>query len=123
MDTFVDPVKRDYVLANGAPVRDPAAGLANAVYVRLVTPLGSWWQDVLLGSRLHELRREKDVSRVSQKAWRYATNALKPILADGRATKIEVSTEQPHNGWLNLLVEVTAASGEVFTFKHPVKVS
>nr|MDN1656773.1 hypothetical protein [Escherichia coli] len=34
----------------------------NAVYLRLATPLGSYWADALLGSRLHELKREKDVS-------------------------------------------------------------
>ncbi|MFJ1218956.1 hypothetical protein [Yersinia enterocolitica] len=33
--------------------------LQNAVYLRLSTPLGSYWADVALGSRLHELKREK----------------------------------------------------------------
>lgn len=37
--------------------------LANAVYLRLATPPGSWWADPSLGSRLHELRRAKDLSR------------------------------------------------------------
>ncbi len=122
MDALIDPVNRDYLVADGLPTRDPAAGLANAVYLRLMTPLGSWWQDVTFGSRLHELQREKDVNRVSILAKQYCDSALKPIIDDGRALSIVVTTEQPHNGWLKLLIEVTPASGENFTFKHQVKV-
>lgn len=122
MDALIDPVLRDYTIANGAPVRDPAAGLANAVYLRLMTPLGSYWADQTLGSRLHELQREKDLPRVAVLAKQYAEQALAPLLADGRATAIEVSTEQPGGGRLHLLIVVTAASGERLTFKHPVKV-
>jgi phage gp46-like protein len=121
-DALIDPVARDYIVANGTPTRDPAAGLANAVYLRLMTPLGSYWADPTLGSRLHELQREKDKLRVAVLAKQYAELALAPLIADGRATQIVVATEQPGNGRLHLLIEVTAASGERLTFKHPVKV-
>lgn len=121
MDALIDPVTRDYDLTLGAPARDPANGVANAVYLRLMTPLGSYWDDPTLGSRLHELQREKDVSRVAVLARQYAEQALAPILADGRATAIEVSTER-QTGRLALLIEVTAASGARLTFQHPVKV-
>lgn len=121
-DAFVDPAKRDYVLLAGAAQRDPAGGLANSCYLRLTVPLGSYWADVALGSRLHELQREKDLTRVSRLAKQYAEQALAPILADGRATQINVSTNQPHNGRLYLLIEVTKATGETLTFKHPVGV-
>jgi phage gp46-like protein len=122
MDAWIDPTTGDYALANGAPTRDPAGGLANAVYLRLMTPLGGYWADPTLGSRLHELQREKDVSRVAVLARQYAEQALAPILADGRATAIEISTERPGNGRMHLLIEVTAASGERLAFRHPVKV-
>lgn len=122
MDTFIDPVTRDYVLLSGAAQRDPAGGLANSCYLRLTVPLASYWADITLGSRLHELQREKDVPRVARLAVQYAEQALAPILADGRATQINVSTEQPHNGRLYLLIEVKSASGETLTFKHPVGV-
>jgi|RifOxyD3_1024039.scaffolds.fasta_scaffold00955_4 phage gp46-like protein len=121
MDSRIDPTNRDYVLINGTPQRDPADGLANACYLRLETPLGSYWADKTLGSRLHELQREKDLSRVAMLAKQYAEQALAPILADGRATQINVSTERMP-GRLNLLIEVLAASGETLTFKHPVQV-
>ena len=121
MDTRIDPTTRDYVLINGTPQRDPADGIANACYMRLEIPLGSYWADKTLGSRLHELQREKDLSRVAMLAKQYAEQALAPILADGRATQINVSTERMP-GRLNLLIEVLAASGETLTFKHPVQV-
>lgn len=121
MDAWINPVTRDYELLAGAATRDPADGLANAVYFRLMTPLGSYWADTTLGSRLHELQREKDLARVTTLARQYAEQALATILKDGRATAIEVTTErQP--GRLALLIEVTAASGERRTFIHPVKV-
>lgn len=125
-DAWINPVTGGYKLTQGAAERDPAGGLANAVYLRLMTPLGSYWADATLGSRLHELQREKDLERVAILARQYAEQALAPILADGRATAIDVTTERVKaadgSGRLNLLIEVTAASGERFTFQHPVKV-
>lgn len=122
MDAFIDPITRDYVLLSGMAQRDLAGGLANSCYLRLTTPLGSYWADKTLGSRLHELQREKDLARVAKLARQYAEQALAPILADGRATSITVSTDQPHNGRLYLMIEVIVASGETLTFKHPVGV-
>lgn len=122
MDALIDPTTRDYVLLSGAVKRDLSGGLANACYLRLATPLGSYWADKTLGSLLHTLQREKDVARVARLAKQYAEQALAPILADGRATQINVSTEQSHNGRLHLLIEVKAANGETLTFKHPVGV-
>lgn len=122
MSALIDPVTRDYVLLAGAVKRDPSGGLLTACYLRLTVPLGSYWADKKLGSKLHLLRREKDVSRVSKLAKQYAEQALQPILDDLRATRITVTTEQPHNGRLYLFFEVVAASGETLTFKHPVKV-
>ena len=122
MDALIDPATRDYMLLSGTAQRDPAGGLANACYLRLSVPLGSYLADKTLGSRLHELQREKDLARVAMHAKQYAEQALAPIIADGRATSITVSTEQPHNGRLHLLIEVIAASGETLTFKHPIGV-
>ncbi|MES2237607.1 MAG: phage GP46 family protein [Pseudomonadota bacterium] len=126
MDALINPVTRDYIIVQGAVVRDPADGLANAVYLRLMTPLGSYWADATLGSRLHELQRAKDLPRVELLARQYAAQALQPILDDGRATAVDISTERikagDATGRLSLLIEVTAASGERHTFRHPVQV-
>lgn len=122
MDALIDPTTRDYVLLAGAIKRDPANGLLNACYLRLTVELGSYWEELTLGSKLFLLRREKDVSRVVVLAKQYAEQALAPIVADGRATKITVTATQPGNGRLYLLIDVIAASGEQLTFKHPVSV-
>jgi phage gp46-like protein len=121
MDAWIDPRRGDYVLADGAPMRDPLGGLSNAVYLRLQTPLGGYWAAPTLGSRLHELAREKDLAQVAVLARQYAEQALAPILADGRARAIVVTAER-QGGRLALLIEVTAASGERLTFSHPVQV-
>lgn len=122
MDAYLNPLTADYELLTDAVLRDAADGLGNAVYVRLMTPLGSWWRDATLGSRLHELVRQKDLNRVGLLAKQYAESALQPIIDDGRATEIVVTTQQPHNGRLNLLIEVTAANGNKLTFQHYIKV-
>ncbi|AZE10168.1 Bacteriophage protein GP46 [Pseudomonas chlororaphis subsp. aureofaciens] len=96
--------------------------LANAVYIRLMTPLGTWWKDPTLGSRLHELRREKDRPRVGILAKQYAEQALQPLLDDDRAKAITVSIEQPHNGWLLLHIEIIDATGNPQVFRQPVRV-
>lgn len=96
--------------------------LQNAVYLRLMTPRGSYWADVNLGSLLYTLEREKDVQRVSLLAKQYAEQALQPLINDGRAVDIQVTTVQPHNGRLHLHIEVTQQAGEKFTFNCPIKV-
>lgn len=96
--------------------------LANAVYIRIFTPLGSWWAAPEIGSRLHELLHEKDLSRVGRLAKQYAEDALKQLLEDGRATAITVTVSQPKNGWLVLDIEVLDATGNLQVFRHPVRV-
>lgn len=115
MDAFISPQSADY---SGSRTDT----LANAVYLRLATPLGSYWQDPTLGSRLHELQRLKDVARVAVLARQYAEQALAQLLDDGRAKRITVTTErQP--GRLALYIEVLDASGRTQTLRHAVKVA
>lgn len=115
MDSGIDPTTGDLT---GQRITT----LANAIYIRLITPLGSWWAAPALGSRLHELKREKDRPRVSLLAQQYATQALKPLLDNSRARTITVETHQPHNGLLLLNVEVVDAKGDLHVFQQPVKV-
>lgn len=96
--------------------------LENPIYIRLMTPLGQYWADASLGSRLHELKREKDLSRISKLACQYSEQALAPLIKDGRAKSIEVTADQPHNGTLLLYVTVEDAQGQTQYFKQPVKV-
>lgn len=116
MDNLLNPTTGDYTGTT-------TTTLANAVYLCLVTPLGSWWADPLLGSRLHLLAREKDVSRVYKLAQQYAEEALQPLIADKRATSVSVSVSAGNPGWAILLIGVVDATGHKQSFKHPVRVS
>lgn len=58
MDKELDPRSGDYT-------GNTIDTLKNAVYIRLATPLGSWWADTSVGSLLHLLQREKDLERVA----------------------------------------------------------
>ncbi|MBI4804468.1 MAG: phage GP46 family protein [Desulfovibrio sp.] len=116
IDKGIDPYTGEYL-----PTR--INHLGNAVYIRLATPLGSWWADTTIGSRLHELAREKDLPRVGLLAEQYAEQALRPLIEDGRARSITVTSQQPHDGRCLLLITVEDATGREQTFQHPVKVS
>ena len=87
-DAELDPYTCDYT---GQAI----TSLANAVYLRLMTPLGSWWADTSFGSRLHELQRCKDLAHVRRLAVQYSEVALAPLLADGRARAIRVTASHP----------------------------
>jgi len=115
MDARINPSTGDYT-------GERTSSLANAVYLRLMTPLGSWWADTALGSRLHELTREKDVTRVYLLARQYAEQALRPLLEDGRAQAIEVSALSPQKGHCELHIRVLDASGQEHHYSYPVKV-
>lgn len=116
MDQLISPNTRDYTGTR-------CYSLQNAIWLRLETPLGSYWADPTVGSRLHELAREKDVTRVDLLAQQYSQQALQPLLDDGRAQSITISTSHPQKGWLLLHIEVTDATGISHKFKHPVRIT
>lgn len=125
MDAWINPSTGDYAADParvGELARAPGDGLANAVYLRLMTPLRGWFGDVTLGSRLHELAREKDLARVERLARQYALEALQPLLADGRVQSLDVQTVRPGDGRLLLAVALVDARGEPRAFDVPVKV-
>ncbi|PVX80061.1 phage GP46 family protein [Paraburkholderia unamae] len=115
MDALLDPSTGDYTGTR-------TTTLANAVYLRLQTPLGSYWRDTALGSLLYTLRRSKDVPRIAMLAQQYAEQALQPLLDDARAQNITVTASQPEGGWLVLSISVVDPTGDTQTFQHAVKV-
>ena len=116
MDAFLDPSSGDYT-------GERIVTLANAVYLRLMTPHGGWWADPSLGSRLHELTREKDVPRVRKLAVQYAEQALAPLVRDGRARSVSVTADAPCDGRCLLHIEVVDLTGRRSLYSYPVKVS
>ncbi|QGM80655.1 phage GP46 family protein [Otariodibacter oris] len=115
MDREISPLTGDYTT-------NTIHSLQNAVYIRLTTPLGSWWADGRVGSLLHTIQREKDLARVGLLAQQYAEEALKPLIDDGRAIEITVTHTQKGDGNLLLQIQVTDNRGEILVFKHLVKV-
>ncbi len=115
MDKHINPTNGDY---SGAQISD----LGNAVFLRIMTRLGSYWADPTMGSKLYLLARSKDLQRVLPLAVAYTREALQPILADGRATAIDVVAEWRHDGMLRLLSTITQAGGVQQTFDHFVAV-
>ncbi|TKI08670.1 phage GP46 family protein [Martelella alba] len=118
MDNLLDPTTGDYT---GTSTQT----LANAVYLRLTIPLGSWWAQPAVGSKLYLLRREKDVTRVQKLARQYVEEALAPLTADtdGRAKSITVETFSGQPGWLLLLITVIQADGNTVEYQHQVRVA
>ena len=127
-DTWVNPATRDYAADASRPgqlSQAPGQGLANAIYLRLMVPLGSWFGDLTLGSKLYLLQRTKDLPRIEVQAQQYAEAALQPLIDSGRASSIQVTASrqgQAPTRWLVLIVNVVDAIGQEQTFEIPVKV-
>ena len=117
MDALLNPATGDYLL------NQSAQGIENEVYVRLVTPLGSYWAEPALGSRLHELRRQKDLPRMAVLAKQYAEQALQPILDARRARRINVATSLARRGRLRLDIAAVDASGRNLSLIHEVRLA
>ena len=117
MDALLNPLSGDYV------TNESAHSIENELYIRLVTPRGSYWADTALGSRLHELRRQKHLPRMAVLARQYAEQALQPLLESGRAQSITVTASSPRAGWLKLAVEAVDAGGSRVTLNYQVAVA
>lgn len=116
MDPRIDPATGDYD-------RTRTADLDNAAYLRIVTPLGSYWADKTLGSKLHLLRRLKDLERNKTLAIQYTREALQPLIDDKRADRIDVDATWKHDGRLELVGTIYQAGRAATTFQHYVKVA
>lgn len=130
MDAWLNPLTGDYAdstTAAGDLARDPAPGIGNAVYLRLMTPVGSWWANPAFGSRLHELAREKAVPRIEALAVQHCRDALQPLLDDGRCSAIDVAvditSDATRAGRLVLAITVTPSGGAPQVFRVPVRVA
>lgn len=120
--SYLNPLTGDYVINSGKATPDPRAGLANAVYLRLTTPVGSYWADKNLGSRFHELKREKDLPRVKLLARQFTEDALAPLLSAERISAIDVEVNHPSQGRLELYAIITTLQGDVVRFQHFISV-
>lgn len=78
---------------------------------------GSWMDQYLdqpndkLGSRLWLLRREKETTATLQRARTYAEEALRWLVEDGIARKVETEAEWVARGVLGMGITITLADG------------
>lgn len=114
-DPRIDPITGDY---DGSVIDD----LQNAVYLRVTTPLGSYWADPLLGSNLYLLQREKELPRVKLLADQYIRQALQPLIDSKRADRIEVEADDPANNQMLLRCNVYQSGVLVAHFSQHVRV-
>jgi phage gp46-like protein len=116
MDSRIDPTTGDYDLTR-------ITDLSNAVYLRITVPLGSYWADATLGSKLHLLARMKDLQRYKSLAIQYTREALQPLIDDKRADRVDVDALWNHDGRLELVGTVYQANRALVNFQHYVKVA
>lgn len=98
--------------------------LAEAAYLRLMTPKGSYFADSDLGSELYKLKRSKDVPRVRRQALAWAKQALEPLRAPYYLTDISVNIElMSQSGYLPIKAVLTQADGNQTTTSINVQVA
>ena len=116
MDSHINPVTGDY---DHTFIGD----LSNAVYLRITVPLGSYWADPTLGSKLYTLVGSKDVARNRSLAIQYATNALQPLIDSKRADSLTIDAVMNGVGRLCVFGKVYQSGVLVAQFSNYVKVS
>lgn len=119
-DFKIDPYTQDYEIQGGRFALTEEIG--NNIYLSLMVGKGSWPFAPSFGSRLHLLTREKALERMERIAKEYCEEALKWIIDQGRAEKIDVTTELDKDGMgMKCLIEATQ-QGRKVTYEHFVKV-
>lgn len=75
------------------------------------------------GSRLWLLSREKTLPEVLRRAHDYAAEALRWLVDDGVASRVNVSAAMPRLGLLSLAVDITLVNGEssTYAFSYPLE--
>lgn len=86
-----DQTINDYTLDGiNMPPYTGKSALAEAAYLRLLTPKGSYFADTTLGSELYKLKRSKDVPRMRRQALAWTKEALEPLRTPYYLTNISV---------------------------------
>tara|TARA_B100001179_G_scaffold228519_1_gene212698 strand:- start:4602 stop:4973 length:372 start_codon:yes stop_codon:yes gene_type:complete len=119
-----DQITNDYTLDGiNAPPFTGTQALAEAAYLRLLTPKGSYFVDSTLGSELHKLRRSKDIPRMRRQALAWAKQALEPLRAPYYLNDIIVTAGNVKSGHLLIKAELVQANGSQTTTSINVQVA
>lgn len=109
---LINPDTGDYVLENGKPVETNS--LQMPAYFRLKIKRQSWMYapDDKYGSDYFTVKK-RPTSNSNARMESIGANALQPLIDDGRASEIELTTTQNVRNATGLEVKITDASGEV----------
>ncbi len=107
----IDPSTGDYVMSGGAPVE--TASLQNPAYVRLKVKRKTWLYapDEAYGSDLYLIKKRRTDGSQNSLVENTAARALQPLIDDGRASEINVTTTQAARNGVGLEVDLTDAEG------------
>lgn len=112
----VDPKTGDYIMVNGSPKE--TVSLTIPAYYRLKSRRGRWLHapDAEYGSEFY-LLKSKQANRKPAQVEDVAARAMQPIVDDGRADTIEVSTSVAGRGYIQLESKIFDATGTPETLK------
>lgn len=103
----------DYTIdgLQAAPSQGKTA-LAEAAYLRLMTPKGAYFDDSSFGCELYKLKRSKDVPRIRRQAVRWVIEALEPLRTPHYLIDILVTAHDSiQAGYLMLHAVLISADG------------
>jgi len=111
----IDPITGDYVMENGKPVQTNS--LQIPAYFRLKIKRQQWLYapDDNYGSDYFTVKKRPS-SNAASRMESIGANALQPLIDDGRASEIEltsISATQTNRNNTGLEVKITDATGEV----------
>lgn len=114
----IDPTTGDYIMQNGAP--SVTQNLSIPAYIRLKTKRTKWQYapDSKYGSDFY-LIKKRSTTNDSNILEGVAAAALQPILDDGRASDIEVTTVAVALNGVGMDVDITDAQGQDNSFTLP----
>lgn len=120
-----DQTINDYTLEGiNTPPYTGSQALAEAAYLRLLTPKGSYFADSELGSELYKLKRSKDVPRMRRQALAWVREALEPLRAPYYLTDISADiNDSARVGYLRIKAVLTQADGNQTTTSINVQVA
>lgn len=108
----IDPATRDYVEDPDTGGTATTRNSLTVIYHQVKTRLGQWWGDPLAGSRLFELERAKSLIRTPIVTQDMFSEALAPLVADGRHTEPAFESERGTDRINTKIVATDLQSGE-----------
>jgi phage gp46-like protein len=108
----IDPETGDYVFDAATGATTTTRNALTVIYHQVKTRLGQWWGDPEAGSRMFELRRAKNLLRTPIIIQDIFSEALTPLVEDGRHTEPEYESERTGDRVTTKVVVTDTQSGD-----------